>query len=134
MSDAAPPGRSDGRAPTPGRAQRLLEAERLLTVGLTDRAEAIYRDLLVADARDSHALVGLARVALQRGDDRTAHELAAEARAADPSNEAAIRMEARMAEVLAYRGEPAAPPPRPGTPSRGARDRRALIGRILRRR
>jgi len=108
-------------APRSNEAERLLEAERLMTVGLVDHAEAIYRDLAAADPADSHALVGLARVALERGEEQAAHDLAATALAADPGNEAAIRLEARMAEVLAFRRETA--PPRPAAAPRRCRSR-----------
>jgi hypothetical protein len=60
-------------------------------------------------------VVGLARCALARGEDRKAYALAARALAIDPENDMARRMEARMAEVLTYRGE-ALPDPATGSP------------------
>jgi thioredoxin-like negative regulator of GroEL len=86
--------------------ERLLEAERDLSVGLVDRAEAIYRALADADPRNAVAVVGLARCALERGDERGAYDLAVRALSIDPDEAAALRMEARLSEVLATRGKP----------------------------
>jgi thioredoxin-like negative regulator of GroEL len=115
----------------------LLEAERALTVGLTDRAEQLYRQAIENDPHNSIAVVGLARVALERADDAGALELARRALGIDPENDAARRMVARLEEVLAGRAaeEPASeasgasPAPRP-TP----RPRRGLVGRLFGRR
>ncbi len=81
----------------------LLQAERALSVGLLDRAETLYRQVAKADPRNSIAVVGLARVTLDRGDDVGALELARRALAIDPENVAAQRMVARLVEVLEYR-------------------------------
>jgi hypothetical protein len=81
----------------------LLQAERLLTVGLLDQADAIFRRELGRDPRSADALIGLARVALAREQDEEAYRLAAEAHRVDPDHDMARRMEARMAEVLATR-------------------------------
>jgi hypothetical protein len=83
----------------------LLQAERALSVGLLDRAETLYAQVAAADPRNSIAVVGLARVALERGDETGALELARRALTIDPENAAAQRMVARLEEVIAYRGD-----------------------------
>jgi hypothetical protein len=88
----------------------LLEAERALSFGQVDRAETLYRQVAEADPRNSIAVVGLARVALERGDDLGAYLLARRALVVDPENEAARRLAVRLEEVLATRGEPVADP------------------------
>ena len=88
----------------------LLQAERAMSVGLTDRAEALYRQVSEADPQNSIAVVGLARVALERGDEPGALALARRALGIDPENAAAARMTERLEEVLRYRGADAAPP------------------------
>jgi tetratricopeptide (TPR) repeat protein len=138
----------------------LVEAERALSFGLIDRAEAIYRQVAEADPRNSIAVVGLARVALERGDDAGAYRLARRALEIDPENEAAQRLALRLEEVLRTRGEsvpeaampeaaapdapatragpatPAAPAtagpstPAPGPVGRPRRRRRSLLDRL----
>ena len=83
----------------------LLQADRLLTVDLVDQAQSTYQRVADQDPNNAIAVVGLARCALARGDDQGAYALAARALAIDPENDMARRMEARMAEVLTYRGE-----------------------------
>lgn len=111
----------------------LLQADRLLNVDLVDQAEATYRRVAQQDPRNAMALVGLARCALARGEDREAYLLAHQAHTLDPDDDMARRMEARLAEVLTYRGErlPSTPQPSgaarstsadsPNQPSRGWR-------------
>lgn len=93
----------------------LLQAERALSVGLLDRAETLYRQVAESDPRNSIAVVGLARVTLERGDDAGALTLARRALTIDPENAAAQRMVQRLEEVIEYRGEalPAAAGPEP---------------------
>ena len=125
----------------------LLEAERALSFGRVDRAEQLYRQVADADPRNSIAVVGLARVALERADDVGALVLARRALTIDPENEAARRMAERMEEVLQTRGEalptaPAAPirPPVLGPPTTSSDDaapatgrRRSILDRLHRR-
>jgi thioredoxin-like negative regulator of GroEL len=120
----------------------LLQAERELTVGMVDSAERLFGQVLDADPRNGIALVGLARVALERGDERKAYELAGRALALDPQNAAAQRLVARFTEVFAVRGEtvPPAPAPTSAQPPREqgssdvGRPRPGLLGRLLGRR
>jgi len=95
----------------------LLQAEGALSVGLLDRAEALYQQVIGADPRNSIAVVGLARVALERLDELGALTLARRALAIDPQNDAAKRMVQRLEEVLRTRGVAVAPAPDPGPPA-----------------
>ncbi len=83
----------------------LLQAERALSVGLVDRAEGLYRQAADADPRNAIAVVGLARVALERADDAEAYRQARRALSIDPENVAAIRLVARLEEVFGARGQ-----------------------------
>ncbi len=83
----------------------LLEAERALSFGRVDRAEALYRQVAAADPGNSIAVVGLARVALEHADDAGAYLLARKALTIDPENEAAQRLVTRLDEVMRTRGE-----------------------------
>jgi len=82
----------------------LLQAEAALSIGLLDRAEILYRQIVMADPRNSIAVVGLARVALERGDESGALVQAKRALAIDAENAAAQRMVQRLDEVLRFRG------------------------------
>jgi predicted Zn-dependent protease len=114
----------------------MLEAERALAVGRLDRAEQLYGQVVAADPRNAIAVVGLARVALERDDQAGAYTFARRALALDPDNPMASHMARRMAEVMAGRGEAvpdSAPPARPDAPS-DPEGRPGVIGRLLRRR
>ncbi len=85
--------------------ETLIEAERALTHGRVDEAERLYRQVAGNDPKSSIAVMGLARVALERGDDRTAYVHGRAALAIDPDNPAAQHLVMRLAEVMAGRGE-----------------------------
>jgi tetratricopeptide (TPR) repeat protein len=115
----------------------ILEAERSLSVGRLDQAEQLYRQASELDPRNSIAVVGLARVALERDDEASALHLARRALTIDPENAAARRLADRLEEVIRHRGDevPAdaagrVPPPRTGETAPG---RRSLLDRIRRR-
>lgn len=91
--------------------EQMLQAERLLTMGMLDQAENLYRRAADTDPRNAMALVGLSRVASERGDDLQAYEHACAALEIDPQNALALRLEARLSEMLATRGEPVERPP-----------------------
>lgn len=94
----------------------LLEAERAMSFGRLDRAEEIYAQVATSDPKNSIAVVGMARVRLERGDDLGAYLLARRALGIDPENDAARRLAVRLEEVLATRGEPVADPLPPIAP------------------
>jgi hypothetical protein len=130
----------------------LLQAESELSVGLLDRAEALYQQVVGADPRNSIAVVGLARVALERSDEIGALTLARRALVIDSENSAAQRMVLRLEEVLRVRGVAvlptvvaqtaalgemtATPPvdPRVEPPRGPERPSRSYVDRLLRRR
>ena len=82
----------------------LLAAERAISFGMVDEAERLYRLAIAADPTSSVAVVGLAGVALERGDQAGALVLARQAVALEPANEAASRLVTRLEEILHYRG------------------------------
>ncbi len=126
----------------------ILQAERALVAGMLDQAERLYAQAVELDPRNSIAVVGLARVALDRGDDRTAYELAKRALGIDPENVAAQRLADRLEEVMRFRGddvpvaaapEPVAAPqpvaaPEPASAPEPEPARRSLLDRLRRRR
>ncbi len=82
----------------------LLAAEDALARGLLDQAERTYRQVLESDPRNGIAAVGLARVALERGDEAGAIRLAQTALGIDPENATARRMIDCHEEVARLRG------------------------------
>jgi tetratricopeptide (TPR) repeat protein len=112
----------------------MLEAERALAVGLLDQAERNYALVVASDPRNAIAIVGLARVALERGDQAATYRYARQALALDPDNPAASHLAHRMSEQFAMRGEPlpgdaprAAAAPTAGTAATGAPPTRPSI-------
>lgn len=97
--------------------EQLLQADRLLKVDQVDAAESIYGHVAELDPRNAMAVVGLARCALAKGDDRRAHALASRALGIDPQDDMARRMEARLAEILTVRGDRVERPAAAGGPS-----------------
>lgn len=93
----------------------LLQADRLVTLGMLDQAEQLYTQVVGADPRNAIAVVGLARVAVERGNDEEAYVLARRALDIDPENVAAFRLAARLEEMLAGRGRPLPEVPGPAT-------------------
>jgi Flp pilus assembly protein TadD len=130
--------------------EMMLEAERAMGIGLLDNAERLYRQVVAVDPRNSIAVTGLARVALERGDQRDAYTYARQALALDPDNPMASHLSLRMAEQMRNRGE-ALPDdlPVPGAPApvnapeadapmaeaepAGPPARSGLVGRLFRR-
>ncbi len=131
----------------------LLQAERALSIGLLDQAERLYRQAAAADPRNSIAVVGLARVALEHADDGEAYRMAKRALDIDPENVAARRLVDRLEEVYAHRGLPvpgteavvapeaareaapapaSSPAPAPSSPAEAAAPR-SVLARLLRR-
>lgn len=103
----------------------ILEADRLLLYGMLDRAEALYLGVLEADPKSGFALVGLARVAAERGDHAGTYRFSTEAVRVDASNAIAHALAVRSAELLARGGKP--------VPTVGGSERRSLLDRALRR-
>jgi thioredoxin-like negative regulator of GroEL len=88
----------------------LLQADRLLAVGLIDQAESAYRRASEADPGSADAVVGLGKCQIERGDHAAGHALMLRALEIDPANDAALRLEERLAQVLSARGQSVARP------------------------
>jgi Flp pilus assembly protein TadD len=121
--------------------EMMLEAERAMGIGLIDNAERLYRQVVAIDPKNSIAVTGLARVALERGDQRGAYTFARQALALDPDNPVAGHLAMRMAEQMRNRGEAlpedSAPPATRKPAQERAEDpasaRPGLVGRLFRR-
>lgn len=75
--------------------ERLLAAQKLLAEGspaAVEAAERLFRSVAEADPRNAISVVGLARVAMARGDTAEARAHAARALAIDPEEHAARRL------------------------------------------
>ena len=85
--------------------EQILEADRYLQVDQVAKARDTYQRVVDLDPGNAIAVVGLARCALAEGEDQRAYRLASQALEIDPENDMARRMEARLSEILATRGE-----------------------------
>lgn len=116
--------------------ERLLAADAALERGELDHAQRVYAQVADADPRNAIALVGLARVALARGDRPAALELVDRALVIDPDEAAARRLLAEVAPPgeVAAPGEVTAPvaPAEPKAPAAPARRPGGLIGWLRR--
>ncbi len=83
----------------------LLQAENARQLGLLDQADRLYWQVLESDPANSIAVVGLGRVALERGDERTALAFGRKALEVDPENAMAGRLVDRLEEVIRERGD-----------------------------
>ncbi len=88
----------------------LLEAERALSFGRVERAEELYRQVAAADPHNSIAVVGLARVALERADDLGRVPTRSRGAGDRPRERGGAPAGRRLEEVLATRGEPVPDP------------------------
>lgn len=74
----------------------LLQAERAAGAGHLDQAERLYWQAIDADSQNAIAIVGLAKVARLRGDDRTAIAFGRRALKVDSENAVARRLVAEL--------------------------------------
>ncbi len=109
----------------------LLVADRMLAVGNIDRAEHLFTQVAEADPQNAIAVVGLARVALQRGDESGAMETARAALDIDPDNVAARRLLERLERERAPRAAAVMASAPAASPASEPPARRSWIGRLL---
>jgi tetratricopeptide (TPR) repeat protein len=83
--------------------EKQIQADRLLNYGLLDQAEKLYEQVLAAEPKNVEVAFGLARVALERGDEQLAYERARRAVEINPRFDDAVRLEQRLAEIIAAR-------------------------------
>jgi tetratricopeptide (TPR) repeat protein len=103
----------------------LLQADKALTEGSFDQAERTYWQLIELDPTNAIAVAGLARVSLERGDEKSARTFADQALGIDPDSIAARKVLAILehAAVESGRAEP------PELPLRAAQRLEALSKR-----
>jgi hypothetical protein len=87
----------------------LLQAERALGTGAFDVAERLYWQAIDADSQNAIAIVGLAKVARLKGDDRTAIAFGRRALKVDSENAVARRLVAELEAAHPEEARPAAP-------------------------
>jgi hypothetical protein len=85
----------------------LLQADKALADGSLDQAERTYWQLIDLDPSNAIAVAGLARVALERGDETSARTFADQALAIDPESIAARRVIDTIAHTGPTRGDDA---------------------------
>jgi tetratricopeptide (TPR) repeat protein len=83
--------------------EKQIQADRLLTYGLLDQAERLYEEVLAAEPNNVEVAFGLARVALERGDEHLAYERAQRAARINPRFDDAQRLVQRLAEIIRTR-------------------------------
>jgi tetratricopeptide (TPR) repeat protein len=83
--------------------EKQIQADRLLVYGLLDQAEALYNEVLAKEPANVEVAFGLARVALERGDEQLAYELVQRAVKINPRFDDAVRLEQRLKEILSAR-------------------------------
>jgi len=109
--------------------ERLLAADAALERGDRDGADRLYRQVADADPRNAIALVGLARVALGRGEREAARVLAQQALVIDPDEAAARRL---LDEIVVETAPAAAPQAPPATSAAPPGHRGGLVGWLRR--
>ena len=103
----------------------LLQADKSMSDGLLDQAERTYWQLIELDPTNAIAVAGLARISLQRGDERLARTFADRALGIDPDSIFARRV---IQEIEEGASAPAGPS-LPDLPLRGAERLEALSRR-----
>jgi hypothetical protein len=98
----------------------LLQAERAVGAGALDVAERLYWQAIDADAQNAIAIVGLAKVARLRGDDRTAIAFGRRALKVDAENAVAQRLVAELESAHPAPGAAAATPSAAAAPAETA--------------
>ena len=83
--------------------EKQIQADRLLTYGMLDQAEELYDEVLALEPNNVEVAFGLARVALERGDETLAYERVQRAMKINPRFDDAVRLEQRLKEILEAR-------------------------------
>jgi thioredoxin-like negative regulator of GroEL len=114
--------------------ERLLAAEGALARDELDHAAHLYEQVAAADPRNAIAVVGLARVAVRRGDSEAARGHLEHALEIDPDEAAARRL---LLQLEAGPAEAAPAEPMPAEPMQAepviapARSGRSFLDRLL---
>lgn len=87
----------------------LLQADKSMSDGLFDQAERTYWQLIELDPTNAIAVAGLARISLQRGDERLARTFADRALGMDPDSIAARRVILALDEGRSTPTDPSPP-------------------------